>query len=149
MHLVVDVSTENIRSPMARESMAEIARRTLHAEGVRNALVSIAVVDRGAIARLNRVHLGHVGPTDVISFWFTRATRADPVVGDIYICADVARHNAKARRIGVREEIARLIVHGVLHILGYDHPDGDRRERSAMWARQERLMKRVGGTVRR
>lgn len=149
MSLVVDVSNENVRSPLGRESIAHMARGTLRAERVRDAFVSITVVDRRAIARLNTQHLGHRGATDVISFRFTRSTRADPIVGDVYICADVARKNAKARRVGVREEIARLVVHGVLHILGYDHPDGDGRERSGMWKRQERLMQHIGGVVRR
>ena len=149
MTLVVDVSNESVRSPLGRESIAHVARRTLRAERVRDAFVSITVVDRRAIVRLNTQHLGHRGATDVISFGFTRSTRADPILGDVYICADVARVNAKERRVGVREEIARLVVHGVLHILGYDHPDGDRRERSGMWKRQERLLQRFGGAVRR
>ena len=43
----------------------------------------------------------------------------------------------------MREELLRLVVHGVLHVLGYDHPDGESRERSAMWRRQETLVQRA------
>ena len=144
MSVVVDVATAGARAPLSRDAVASLARRTLQRERVRHALVSIAFVDRATISRLNRRHLGHAGPTDVISFAFTRVTPRDPVVGDVYISPDVGRENARARGIGVREEIARLVVHGVLHVLGYDHPEGDGREGSGMWRRQERLLLSFG-----
>ena len=65
------------------------------------------------------------------------------VVGDIYIAPDVARANAQALGAGVREEIARLVVHGTLHVLGHDHPDGEERTTSPMWRRQEQLLARL------
>lgn len=148
MSLDVDVATQNTRSPVSRETLAAIARATLRHEHTRNALVSIALVDRPTIARMNRTHLGHSGPTDVISFGFARATASDPVIGDIYICPDVARANAKAHGRGVREELARLVVHGVLHVLGYDHPEDESREESPMWQRQERLLRRISAAQR-
>jgi probable rRNA maturation factor len=141
--LDVDVSADGVRSPLARAAIAETARRALAAERVRHALLSITLVDRRGMARINRTHLGHAGATDVISFGFTRATDQDPVVGDVYICPDVARENAAVRGVGVRNEIARLVVHGVLHVLGYDHPVDDGRESSAMWKRQEKLLARL------
>jgi probable rRNA maturation factor len=143
MSLDIDVTSENVRAPLSRDGVVSIARSVLRYERVRNALVSITVVDRTAIARLNRKHLGHTGPTDVISFAFTRATSSDPVIGDIYISTEVARENARAHGGSVREELARLVVHGILHVLGYDHPEDDSRESSPMWRRQERLLRRL------
>ena len=70
-------------------------------------------------------------------------TKTAPVVGDIYIAPDVARAAAAANDITVREELVRLIVHGTLHVLGYDHPESAARERSRMWRTQERLVKRL------
>jgi probable rRNA maturation factor len=146
MTLTVDVAAaDGVRSSLSRARVAEIARAALRSERVKNALVSITFLDRRAIARLNTEHLGHAGPTDVISFAFARATPKDPVVGDIYICPDVGRENARTSHAPVREEIARLVVHGVLHVLGHDHPDDERRERSDMWRRQERLVRRASG----
>lgn len=142
MSLSVDVSIEGVRSPLGRARVVDVARATLTAEGVRQAMISITLVDKRSIATLNARHLSHRGPTDVISFGFTRATTRDPVVGDIYICPDVAREHAVERDEPVRREIARLVVHGVLHVLGHDHPVGERRESSAMWVRQERLLAR-------
>lgn len=143
MSRAIDVSLDGVRIPIARERVAAIADGVLRAERVPNALLSVAFVTRARIAALNRTHLGHTGPTDVISFGFTRATDDDPVIGDIYICPDVARAAAAERRIGIREELARLVIHGTLHVLGYDHPETDARERSPMWKRQESLLARL------
>jgi probable rRNA maturation factor len=149
MSLDVDVTTNGERLAVSRARVIEIARRVLRSEGVRNALVSITMLDRTAMARLNATHLKHKGPTDVISFGFSRATPSDPVVGDIYICPAVGRANAAARREPVRRELARLVVHGVLHILGHDHPESDQRERSPMWRRQEQIVARLSSAARR
>lgn len=142
MSLDVDVTPNGVRSPLGRVSIAEVARAALRAERVKHALLSITLLNRRAMARLNEQHLGHRGPTDVISFGFRRATDKDPVVGDIYIAPDVARSNARDAGVPVREEIARLVVHGTLHVLGYDHPESAARERSPMWRRQERIVRR-------
>ena len=85
----------------------------------------------------------------MISFGFARAAESDPIIGDIYIAPDVARENARSRGVPVREELARLVVHGVLHVLGYDHPEGDERERAPMWKRQEQILERALRTMRR
>jgi probable rRNA maturation factor len=78
----------------------------------------------------------------VISFGFERAAGDAPVIGDIYIAPGVARENARRHGAGVREELLRLTIHGVLHVLGHDHPQGDARTTSEMWRRQERHLAR-------
>ena len=123
MTRAVDVALDGVRIPVSRARVAEVARAVLEAERVPNALLSIAFVTRQRIAALNREHLGRRGVTDVISFGFARATDRDPVIGDIYICPDVARAAAAERRIGIREELTRLVIHGTLHVLGHDHPE--------------------------
>ena len=145
MSLDVDVASNGVRAPLGRQAIADAARATLRGERVRHALLSITLLDRKSIARINRQHLGHVGDTDVIAFGFDRPLRDDPVIGDIYVAPDVARDNARARRRPVREELTRIVVHGTLHVLGYDHPDGDDREDSPMWERQERIVRRLTG----
>jgi probable rRNA maturation factor len=143
MSLDVDVTTDGVRSALGRAAIADVARSALRAERVRHALLSITLVSKRAIARLNAEYLGHRGPTDVISFGFRRATDGDPVVGDVYIAPEIAREYAPAAGVAVREEIARLVVHGTLHVLGYDHPESDGREASPMWRRQERIVRRA------
>lgn len=150
MSIVVDVSADGTRIPLASARVKRVATAVLRAEGVRDALVSIAFVSAREIAQLNRRHLGHAGPTDVISFALgagSDRSAAHPVIGDIYIAPDVARANATRFGRGVREELARLVVHGTLHVLGHDHPGGPKRTASPMWRRQERLL--ASATVRR
>ena len=143
MSIAVHVSADGVRLPLARARVSAIARRVLASEGVGEAMVSITFLRTRAMAALNRRHLGHRGATDVISFGFSGSGRRGPVVADIYIAPEVARANAKRHAAGVREELARLVVHGVLHVLGYDHADDASRVASPMWRRQEQLVARV------
>ncbi len=138
---------------MTAAAAARLVRAVLRAEGVRRAAVSVALVGRRRIRSLNRRHLGRDRDTDVIAFSLTDAQahrRTDPrghgalVVGDVYACVPVAEQ--QSRRFGTtpREELRRLVVHGVLHVLGYDHAAGARRTTGTMWRRQERLLARLG-----
>ena len=142
MSLTVDVSSDGVRSQIALERVRAIALAVLRAERVRDALVSVAFVSPREMARLNKRHLRHAGPTDVISFGLRGTGNGvrQPIVGDIYISPHVARENAARFARGVREEVARLVIHGTLHVLGHDHPQGPDRTTSAMWRRQERLL---------
>lgn len=143
MTRAVDVATDGVRIPLARSAVVEVVDSVLRAEGVADALLSVTFVSDRRMAALNRTHLARTGATDVISFAFARARPGDPVIGDVYIAPGVARANAAAHAVPVREEIARLVVHGVLHALGFDHPEGPSRTASPMWRRQEELLRRV------
>jgi probable rRNA maturation factor len=138
----VGVAIEGTRIPIPRARVATIARAVLKAEKVRHAMLSIAFISNPAIRTLNKRHLRRDRVTDVISFGFRRAGASQPLVGDVYIAPAVALASARANGVSTREEIVRLVVHGVLHVLGYDHPETGR-TRSAMWRRQERLVARL------
>lgn len=143
MSRVVDVASDGVRIPVAQARVARVADRVLQAEGIRDAGISITFVTDRRIASLNWKHLRHRGPTDVISFALERGFEGAPLTGDIYIAPDVARRNAQAEGHGTREELLRLVVHGVLHVVGHDHPDGEDRYTSPMWQRQEALLSAV------
>ena len=104
----------------------------------RRARMSVTFLGRDAMRRLNALHLGHDRPTDVISFALRHP--GGELVGDVYVCPWIAAREARARGVPLRQEVIRLVVHGTLHALGYDHPDDERRTRSAMWRRQERYV---------
>jgi probable rRNA maturation factor len=140
---VVAVQADGVRSPVSRARLAAAGTLVLRAQKAHTALLSITLLGARGMAALNRKHLGHAGPTDVISFGFRDPQGA--VIGDIYLCPEVAARNARAHGVGVREELLRLVVHGTLHVLGHDHPDGEARVRSPMWRTQERLLARVLG----
>ena len=143
MSVSIYVCAQDVRAGLGAARVQSIARATLASERVRDAMLSITFVSNAAIARLHARHLGHQGATDVISFGFAGSGKGSPVVGDIYIAPSVARANAIENGVPIREEIARLVVHGTLHVLGYDHPEADARTRSPMWKRQERILARV------
>ena len=132
-----EVLVSGRRLPLSRTLVRRIVEAVLRAER-REALISITFVGRDTMRRLNAEHKQHDYPTDVLTF-----SMADPsgrLAGDVYICPWVARREARARAIPLREELIRLIVHGTLHALGQDHPEGSARTRSAMWRRQERYV---------
>ncbi len=137
----VDIQrTASVKAPVAMYKLEALARGVLKAEKVKRAMLSISLVSPRSIASLNLKHLGHKGSTDVITF----AMGLDPrgvLVADIYICPDVASKQAKAQGVSVGEELCRLVVHGVLHACGYEHPE-DAREQSPMWRRQEKLLRK-------
>ena len=113
-------------------------------EQIRDAMISIAFVGKAAIAALNKNYLKHSGPTDVISFGMKRENQTGPVIGDIYICPEVAARNAKRLKISTKREIERLVVHGSLHVAGNEHPEDDSRTTSPMWRKQEKILARAG-----
>jgi probable rRNA maturation factor len=134
---VSEVLVSGRRLPLSRALVRRVVEAVLHAER-RDALISVTFVGRDTMRRLNAEHKQHDYPTDVLTFSLT-----DPsgrIAGDVYVCPWVARREARARAIPLREELIRLIVHGTLHALGRDHPEGNARTRSAMWRRQERYV---------
>lgn len=137
----VAVQADGVRTPVALARLARVAALVLRAEQAGAALLSITLVTRRRIAAMNRRHLGHSGATDVISFGFRDPGGA--VIGDVYLCPEIASANAKRLGVPVRAEIMRLVVHGTLHVLGHEHPEGEARTTSAMWKRQERLLARA------
>jgi probable rRNA maturation factor len=143
MSHVVVVNGDGVSVPIGRTRVGAIARAVLRAERAGRAQLSITFVSSRRIAALNRRHLAHRGSTDVISFALAREAARGPIGGDIYIAPDVARRNATAHGASVREELTRLVVHGVLHVLGFDHPEGKGRDTSPMWRRQEELVARL------
>jgi probable rRNA maturation factor len=113
---------------------------TAGTEGIEDGEISITFLDSAAMAALNEAHLGQTGPTDVIAF--NLAEPADPL-GDVYICPAVAEESAREYGVELREELLRLVVHGVLHVLGHDHPEGPGRTESEMFQRQEEILSRI------
>jgi probable rRNA maturation factor len=126
--------------PLARAAVTRAVEAVLRGEQ-RAALVSVSFVGRERMRSLNARWKGRNEPTDVLAFALTGPDGAR--TGDIYICPWVAAREARARGLPLRQELKRLVVHGVLHVLGYDHPEGPRRTRSPMWRRQERYLREI------
>ncbi len=131
-----------------RPRLERAVGRVLAWEGAR-ARVELTLLDAAAMRRLNRRATGRRGLTDVLAFALPQPDGA--LLGDVYICPAAAHRWVKNGGRGkgeggrVEEELLRLAVHGTLHVLGYGHPDGPGRTRSAMWRRQEHYVRRLLG----
>lgn len=141
------------------ERWQTLARLVLEAEGVRGSCeLSIFFVSTGDMTELNVTHMSGSGPTDVLSFPIDGGAvvdvdsgpsrgpdrpESDPadmplLLGDVVICPEVAQNQAPTHAGSYDDEMALLVVHGVLHILGWDHAADD--ERDSMWRRQRELL---------
>lgn len=121
-----------------RSLLRRAVRTTLAHQETGAADISVTLLDDHEITELNRRFLSHAGPTDVISFPLYE--EGEPVMGDIYIGFEQAQRQALIHDVPLTEEAARLVVHGVLHVLGHDHPEGTARLRSPMWRMQEEIL---------
>jgi probable rRNA maturation factor len=120
-----------------------LVRSALIAEGIEQAEIGIILVDDRRIAAVHRRWLGLAGPTDVITFDLSAGPpEASVLAGDIVVSTETARRMARAVGWTPRQELAYYIVHGVLHLTGYnDHTAADRRQ---MRARERAVMKACG-----
>ena len=138
--VIVEVSVgEGIAPPVEPERVEAAVRHVLREEGVDEAEVSVALMNDAAIAAMNEEYLDHEGPTDVITFAMHEGD--EPPLGDIYVGVEQAVRQAAEFGATPAEEVLRLAVHGALHVLGYEHPEGAERVGSEMFIRQEELLR--------
>jgi probable rRNA maturation factor len=147
--------------PMDVAFWAGMARQVLEARGIKGETeVSLLFVDEEAIAALNGQFLDKAGPTDVLSFpiedepgptgrspdFGGSGPGASPdqgpltLLGDVVICPAVASRNAVEHGVSLDDEVALLVVHGLLHLLGMDHQNEAEAER--MEALEQQLLRR-------
>jgi probable rRNA maturation factor len=137
--LLVEVSVgEGLVSPVETERIEAAVRHVLRARGVAEAEISVALLGDDEIAALNQEYLKHEGPTDAITFALHEA--GDPPLGDVYIGAEQAARQAAEFGATPGEEVLRLAIHGTLHVLGFEHPEGAERVESEMFRLQEALL---------
>jgi len=147
--LVADEQDE----PIVTTELLRLAELVLEAEGLDEETgVSLTLIDETEMAKLNEAHMGRRGPTDVLSFPIENATPGTPPVrqpggpplelGDVFIAPSVVRRNADQRHGLFEDELALMVVHGLLHLLGWDHEEPA--EAVRMEARERELLARVG-----
>jgi probable rRNA maturation factor len=139
---------------------SRLARLVLDSERVApDVHVALVFVDEPAMAQLNERFLGQQGPTDVLAFPIdddvpesgrvpdrggkgpgsaSEPTEPPVLLGDVYVCPSVAVRQADERSIAIEEELALLVVHGLLHLLDYDHTEPD--ETEAMQSREREIL---------
>ena len=163
MTVEVFAADEQTDKPVDTIRWVKLARQVLEAEGVRGeAELSMLFVDEPAMADLNKRFMGKDGPTDVLAFpidedpveggrspdsggtgpGYMPAEPADlpTLLGDVVICPSVAERNAPEHAGTYDDELALLIVHGILHLMGMDHVDDE--EAEEMERRERELLER-------
>lgn len=105
------------------------------------------VTDDRGIRSLNRTWLGRDRPTNVLSFPQGRPRRGEGgriLLGDVVVSAETARREARGAEIPPEQRLQRLVVHGILHLVGFDHEGGDPLEGRRMMAAERRIMRALG-----
>jgi probable rRNA maturation factor len=120
--------------------LQRVARHAAAASGFRTGQLSVAVVGAAAMAALHQRFMGEAGPTDVLTFDLGSHLPAGRLDAEIVLCADIARRAGTLN--AARAELALYLVHGVLHLAGYD--DHNTRSAARMHAREDELLQQLG-----
>lgn len=132
---------------MGLKKISGLARTVLEDLGCHDsAELSILLTDNNGIQGLNKIYLKKDKPTDVLSFpmWDfnsePRTPNSELILGDVVISLETARTQSKENGVTMDEEIARVLIHGILHLLGFDHEKGSKEARR-MRREEKRLLK--------
>jgi probable rRNA maturation factor len=128
-------------------ALVATAKKLLAAVDERDSSLSLTVVDDAAIRELNRDHRGKDKPTDVLSFPMFEGGEApqagvERMLGDVVISVETARRQAAEYDATLQRELYRLLIHGLLHVMGHDHEEA--RERAEMETQERRLADAIG-----
>ena len=127
------------------EALRRRAETALAALSLEESELSLALVDDAEIEALNTQWRAQARPTDVLSFSLVEGDHADrreAMLGDVVISVETAARQAADRHRSLAEVVTRLMIHGVLHLIGHDHEDDE--EASRMAAEERRLWRVVG-----
>jgi probable rRNA maturation factor len=146
LQVTVEVQTApSFTGAVPAEGLQATVETVLRHEG-RPGEVTVVLTDDEGIRALNRDFLGVDAPTDVLSFGaqedsgpFIAAPEMGGYLGDVIVSYPRAVTQAEEHGHPVQQELNLLVVHGVLHLLGYDHADQE--EKAVMWARQEAILR--------
>ena len=119
-----------------------MAQTILNVSGCPDALLSVLIVDDAAIQEINRDYLHKDQPTNVISFAMQEGDGAGiqpQLLGDVVISAETAERDATVAQVTTEEELYFLLLHGILHLLGYDHERGSKADALRMRSREKEL----------
>jgi len=143
----VVVQNRQKRRRVRPEKAKKTAERILSDLGHRESELSILLVDDDEITQLNRRYRSRDHATNVLAFPMGEGKDRGlhpEVLGDVVISTETAQREAQQRDVTIDEEMALLLVHGILHLLGYDH-EADPREAATMEAKEQEVMAHLGG----
>lgn len=146
------IFTDEQDDPLPRGSFVDLARVAMEAEGLPESTeLAITLVDETQMAQLNAEYMGKTGPTDVLSFpiedWEADGEHGDAggpplLIGDVVVCPSVVHANSSRAGVAFEDEMALMVVHGILHLLGRDHMTDA--EAELMEQREREILAMVG-----
>ncbi len=139
--MIVEIVNAHPRLRVRRAAAVGCVRGVVRSARRSRGAITVVFVDDRESRRLNRRFLSHDRPTDVIAFPLGEGPNPE---GEIYVNLDKARRQARTYHVSAANETARLIIHGTLHLLGYD--DRTRAKARRMKAREDMLVDRLAGT---
>ena len=135
----IQVNNSQTSIAVSRDDLEQTARDVLNSEGISAGELSIAVVDDATIHELNRSHLNHDYPTDVLSFCYN-ASPTD-LDGEVIVSFETAMRAAAVHDQSARQELLLYVIHGVLHLVGFD--DQSSSQRQVMRQREQHYLHRL------
>lgn len=123
--MIIEVYNESNMKFLPKLKLVKSVSNALEGEGIKEADINIVLLNNDDITAMNREYLEHNYATDVISF----RIEDDPIVGEVYIGAEVAVEQAKEYKVSVTKELMRLAVHGTLHIIGYEDDTDEKKQK--------------------
>jgi probable rRNA maturation factor len=138
--IAIELANRQTGLPINEDRLSEAVRMILHDEAIGEAQISVAVVDDATIRALNRKYLGHDDPTDVLSFLLEQSEAS--LEGEVVVSAQTAHRAASRFGWSADDELLLYVIHGTLHLLGYD--DRTPAQRAQMQAREKAFLARFG-----
>lgn len=142
---IIELLCETDAEDIDAHALERLAAHALETEAVaKPSELSILLTDDASVQELNRTYRATDAPTDVLSFSqaegdeFTRPDGASPHLGDVIVSLETARRQAMEHGVELQDETAHLVVHGMLHLLGYDHETPE--EETVMRAHEDAVL---------
>ncbi|OQX27538.1 MAG: rRNA maturation RNase YbeY [Desulfobacteraceae bacterium IS3] len=139
------ISNRQNKTKISRQSLRKTAQAVLNASGCPESELSILILDDPQIAVLNKEYLNREGPTNVIAFPMHEGEfpNLNPeLLGDVVISVETAQKEGEATGISMEARFTELLVHGILHLLGYDHEKTEE-EAIRMENKSSEILKRI------
>ena len=144
--MAILIENQQKNHPVKIQKIKEKAQAILNALDCPEGELSILIVDDPGIEELNRSYLNHTGPTTVISFAMQEGEFGGinpQLLGDVVISMDTCAREAEAAAMPVKRRFDQLLIHGILHIFGYDHVRSEEDARQ-MEAKSDELLEWIG-----
>jgi len=139
--LIIHLTNAQKKIPLDTRRVRSLTRRIMKELKLHGRELGLLLTDDEGIRELNRLYLHRDRPTNVISFPMNEGT----LLGDIAISVETAARDAQMGGLSLLDEIAFLVIHGLLHLIGYDHEDGDEKKAALMKEKEKELFSTITG----